>query len=294
MEFQTTLGRAVRLRGIGLHSGEACEVTLHPAQAGFGLAFQVWGRGSLGERRGKPGVSTLGLIPVHYDQVELRERCTALGTGRERVLTVEHLLAALMGMEVDNALIEVEGGEVPALDGSAAPFAEAVAEAEVVQVTDTGGALVPRNRMLIEESVTVQARQSWITVLPGEELSISCRVEYPGVDPQVADFSLEPKVFRQEIAPARTFAMESDLEDLRAKGLARGGSLENAIVVGSKGWSSPPRFENELARHKLLDVLGDLSLLGAALRARVSAFRPGHELNHALVRRLAEVGMRSE
>jgi len=286
MRFETTLGRAVRLRGTGLHSGEECEITLHPAEADFGLAFQVCGQ-ALGE-------PSAPLLPVHYDLVTPAERCTSLGKGGAGVLTVEHLLAALQGMEVDNALIEVEGGEVPALDGSAEPFARAIAEAEVVEAADADGAPVPRRTVVVSEPVTVTSGKSRITVLPGSELWLSCWVEYPDIGEQRAEFEVDPDTFRTEIAPARTFALECDLEELRAKGLGRGGSLDNAIVVGSQGFSSPPRFDNELARHKLLDLLGDLALLGTRLSARVVAFRPGHQINRALVRRLAEVGERAE
>ena len=286
MRFQTTLGRAIRLRGTGLHSAKECEVTLHPAESDFGLAFQVCGKGV--------GNQVPPLLPVHYDLVETAERCTSLGKGGTSVLTVEHLLAALQGMEVDNALIEVEGGEVPALDGSAEPFTRAITEATVVEAADDDGAPVPRRVVGVKEPVTVISGKSRITVLPGTELWLSCWVEYPEVGEQRAEFGIDPDTFRVEIAPARTFALECDLEELRAKGLGLGGSLDNAIVVGAQGWSSPPRFDNELARHKMLDLLGDLALLGMRLSARVVAFRPGHQINRALVRRLAEVGERAE
>ena len=205
--------------------------------------------------------------------------------GRE-VQTVEHVLSALAGLGVDDAVIETVGGEMPAGDGSAAPFAALIRGAGAqAQAGEPARMLMPKSAFTIAEG------GSSLTVLPSDHFSAAVVLDYPRhayLGTLAAMFDASRDAYTEDIAPARTFGFLSEIEALRAHGLGLGASRENAVVLGESAYETPLRFANELARHKLLDLIGDLALIGCPLAAQVIAVKPGHTLNTRLARRLSE------
>ncbi|MBT9587902.1 UDP-3-O-[3-hydroxymyristoyl] N-acetylglucosamine deacetylase [bacterium] len=258
--------RPVEIGGIGVHSGEHCVVTVKPGIPGGGCWME-----RAGER-----------WPVTIDSVVDVERCTVLGNARQRVATVEHLLAALASFNLYDCEIEVQGGEIPILDGSALPFVEALRPNLVA-----GGPVCP---YVLEQPVWVGNESSQVLALPSDtsRLHYSLYYPHPQLGYQEVTFAPQQQSFADELAPARTFALEQEVEWLRAKGLARGGSLDNALVVRSEGFSSPLRLPMEPVRHKCLDLLGDLYLLGRPLQAQVLAVKAGHRWHTDLVRKMQQ------
>jgi UDP-3-O-acyl N-acetylglucosamine deacetylase len=262
---QHTLARDFTLRGVGLHTGGACAVTVGPASANAGFSFVL----ANGER-----------IAATPDAVRSTVRCTTLGSERGVVNTVEHVLAALFGMGVDNATIAVQGDEVPILDGSALPFARAIVEAGMVEQP------VPRRVLELREPAWYEDEDKLLAVLPADEFSISFFVSFP--EPVGHQFLATPPItpdyFLREIAPNRTFGFKHEIDALAAAGLARGGSLDNAVVIDTDGYLSELRFPDEVVRHKALDLIGDFALIGMYPRARVIAIKSGHALHVAAAR----------
>lgn len=246
-------------------------VTVRPAAYGAGVTFI---------RADLPGRPRL---PAAWDAVGSLRLCTTLQRGGADVSTVEHLLAALGGMGVDDAVVEVNGREVPILDGSAAPFVRMIQEAGVVQGT------MPLRWIRVTRTIEVGDPARGARIEPAEGFSVDCGIDFGDqvVGRSTCRWSPAREPFSQ-VAAARTFAFESDVAMLRAAGLARGGSLDNALVVGEHGVLNPggTRFKDEFARHKLLDVVGDLALAGAPIRGRVVTWCAGHEVNNMLLRRL--------
>ena len=276
---QRTLKSRIPCVGIGVHTGRRISVTLLPAPAGHGIVF----------RRTDVGRD----IPATYNKVVDTNHCTTIGEGFARVSTIEHLMAALGGAGVDNVMIEVDGPEVPIMDGSAAPFSFLLECAGVVSL-DT-----PRKVIEILRPVRVTDGQAFAELRPFD--NVEDRVAVPTLDLEVSiDFAeaaigrqtsslrLTPESFRAAIASARTFATAGDIDYLREQGLAKGGSLDNAIVVDGAKVLNPGglRMKDEFAAHKLLDAVGDLALAGAALHGRFIAHRPGHGLNNKLLKAL--------
>lgn len=256
---QTTLGAPFDFAGVGLHTGAQCSVAVRPAPAGHGVQF----------------LCGAGRIPARAEFVVNTRRCTCLGDGDCQVSTVEHLLAALFGMEVDNAEIQVQGPELPILDGSALPWAEAIAE---VGVTRLGAPAVP---IAISAPQALRLGDIWMTAVPAERFSVTCvtHFESPLLGTEVYEYRQEPASFLRDVAAARTFGFAAEVDALLAAGLARGGSLDNAIVVYDDHFSQPLRLPNECLRHKVLDLLGDLSLAGGRLQCAVTAIKPSHTAN---------------
>ena len=267
-----TLKAAIGCVGIGLHSGARVSMTLRPAAAGDGIIF----------RRTDLGVD----IPARHDLVSDTRLCTAIGDGAARVGTIEHVMAALAGCGVDDAVVEVDGPELPILDGSAAPFVFLI---DCAGVTATQTA---REVIEVLRPVRVEEGDAWAelhpTTRPGLDASLT--IDFPGtaVGRQSLSVVVGPDSFRALLADARTFTLAEDVARLRAAGLARGGSLANAVVVDGPLVLNPGglRHPDEFVRHKLLDVVGDLALAGAPLRARFSGHRSGHALNNRLLRAL--------
>ncbi len=284
---QTTIARTVRWRGVGLHGGEPAVVEVHPARADTGLVFVVPGAA------GAPDCE----IPARPEAVLSTTRATTLGptvpreaaevpAGR-RVATVEHLLAALFAVGIHNARIEVRGGEVPALDGSAAPFATRLRRAGVRPL----GA--PRRELAITRAFEIAEGDRRIRIEPGDGLTIDYAIDFahPCIGRQTFLLTaLDAARFEAELAPARTFGFAHEVEALRAMGLGRGGDYANTLVLGEEGLLNPEglRFPDEFVRHKVVDLLGDLALVGAELHAHVTVEKGGHGLHHALVRALVE------
>jgi UDP-3-O-acyl N-acetylglucosamine deacetylase len=264
--MQHTIARSVSFTGVGLHTGQTTTLTFHPAEANAGLCF---------ERTDLPGRPRIPVRPQSACYDPSSGRRTILRANGGEVHTVEHVLAAVTGMGVDNLRIEIDGMEAgePA-DGSALPFAQLLQEAGFAEQN------VARRYISIPEPISLQQGNVEIIGIPHEGLRVSFLIEYdaPAIGTQHAVFDISPETFLREIAPARTFVMRKDVESLRAQGLIKGGSLDNAIVVSEEGVlnEGPLRFPDEFVRHKVLDMLGDLSLLGRPLKGHVLARRSGH------------------
>jgi UDP-3-O-[3-hydroxymyristoyl] N-acetylglucosamine deacetylase len=274
-----TLKAAIGCVGIGLHSGRRANLTLHPASPGTGIVF----------RRSDTGAE----IPALFDQVVDTRLCTALGSAtapERRVATVEHVMAALAGCGVDDAVVELDGPEVPILDGSAAPF---VFLLDCAGLTGQAGAVESievLKRVRVQEGEGPDA--AWAELAPSrdDKLDITLTIDFPttAIGRQSLSLRLTPQTFRAGLAEARTFTLAEDVARLRAAGLAQGGSLDNAVVVDGPLVLNPGglRRPDEFVRHKLLDVVGDLALAGAPIRGRFSGYRSGHALNNRLLRAL--------
>jgi len=279
---QKTVNKPVSVSGIGIHTGTETTITFKPAKAGEGYKFV---------RTDLPGNPE---IKVDVANVFLEDvvRQTALGKKGLQILTVEHALAALVGLGIDNCVIDVDSGEPPVGDGSALPFVNAILEAGIV---DLG---VPREFIEIKEPICMVEDDVEMVAIPAKRLEVTFKIDYdhPAVGIRAASFAIDPETFQNRIAPARTFCFLKDVESVRKKGLIKGGSLENAIVIGEDGIINDDlRFSDEIVRHKVLDVLGDLALLGRPLKAHIIAVRSGHAYNVRFIRKILEsVGIRGK
>lgn len=262
------------MSGVGLHSGKQVRLEVEPAQPGTGLRFV------------RADLAGAAEIPATVAAVRSSSFCTTLGDGAgAEVSTVEHLLAALRGLGVTDARLRVEGPEVPVGDGSAATFADLLLEAGLaVQEGE-----VPW--LELDRPVAVSRGEATLVALPAEEprFTYVFTHPHPAVGVQLAEFVPGRDDFRTLLAPARTIGFLADLERMREQGLALGGSLECAVVIGDEGYAGPLRFPDEPARHKLLDLLGDLALI-PPVRAHVLGLRSGHALNAELAREILRVG----
>jgi UDP-3-O-[3-hydroxymyristoyl] N-acetylglucosamine deacetylase len=221
-------------------------------------------------------------IPGQWRFVQEGRLATTLGRNGACVSTVEHLLSALYGLGVDNALIRLDREEVPVRDGSALPWCEAIEETGLV-LQDR-----PRRWLGASEALRVQEGDRQMMWAPGEGLELRVRTEFPYVGPEEIEICLSPEAYREQLAWARTFAFEEQLNALREAGLAKGGSLDNALVFGPQGILNPGglRGEREVVRHKLLDLVGDLALSGLRMQGRIEVDRPGHALTHRFLEAL--------
>lgn len=275
---QWTVRQPVTFTGVGLHSGEPVNVRILPAPPNHGLVFQ---RADL---PGKPRV------PALVEYVSDTTLSTSVSRGRASVRTVEHLLAALFGLGVTNALLAVDGPEVPAMDGSALAFARAILEAGRVALP------APRLIIIVPERFEIDMGDRSLLCQPGDQAAVTYVCDYghrlAGV--QCWEGYINPSTFKRDIAGARTFCLRSEAEKMRAMGLAKGGSFENAVVVMDDGYSSPLRYEDEFVRHKVLDLLGDLALAGAEWRGQVVAVKAGHPLHVQLANKLRQYVLAAE
>jgi len=272
---QTTLSKEVSFDGLGLFSGEQATLTLAPAQADVGILF-------VREEDGK-----VAHIPARVANVVHRPRRTCLRNGTLCVETVEHCMAALAGMQIDNAIVKVSGGkvgEVPGGDGSSQPFTQAIQQAGITQLD---AAVQP---LIIKTPIHLADGAATLDALPGPADGLEIIYDFEGPPPvgrQLFAFHLGDDDFTTELSPARTFAFEDEARDLQARGLVQHLSPKDVLVIAASGpIDNQFRFANECARHKVLDLLGDLYLLGRPIRGRILAHRSGHSLNHALVKRL--------
>lgn len=261
MNKQCTLAEAVSVEGVGMHTGRYARVTVKPAKAGAGVVFHVDGQ----------------RIPALAEYVVSTDRCTTLGSNGVQVMTVEHLLSALVGTGLDNAHIEVEGEEIPVLDGSALPWVEQFRRAGLHEQD------AERRCVTLARSVSVVAddRGIWAMPHPGRLLIAAVHYDHPLAGTQVAWFDLDKVNYLQEIAPARTFGFWEEVESLLARGRALGGNVDNALVIFPDRYSTPPRFPDEVLKHKVLDLIGDMALVGAQVNALFVAVKPSHTLNTA-------------
>lgn len=262
--YQQTVAAGTTRAGVGLHSGQQTQVTILPADANRGRYFV---------RTDLPGQPE---IPAALTTVHQTLLSTELRQGSGAVRTVEHLLAALWGAGVDNARIEVNGPELPLLDGSAAEWTAAIAQAGLKRQSSA------RPIPVLLNPVTVQHKDAFITAVPAETLRFSYGIDFDlaPIGNQWHSWSPPADPFADAIAPARTFGLAHQIEALRQQGLIKGGSLDNALVCSETGWLNPPlRFANEPVRHKLLDLVGDLSLLGSLPSMHVVVYKGSHQLH---------------
>lgn len=268
-----TLKAPIGCVGTGLHSGRRASLTLRPAAAGTGIVF----------RRVDLGVD----IPALFDRVVDTRLCTAIGEGEARVSTIEHVMAALAGTGVDDAIVEIDGPEVPIMDGSSAPF--------VFLIDCAGIATTAAPRAAIEVLRPVRVEEpngAFAEILPGRENAFDAEIEIDFPNTAIGRQALAMRIsahgFREMLADARTFTLAEDVARLRAAGLAQGGSLANAVVVDGPLVLNPGglRHADEFVRHKMLDAVGDLALAGAPIRGRFRGARSGHALNNRLLRAL--------
>lgn len=284
--LQHTLASEISQSGVGLHSGAITQVRVLPARAGSGRYFV---RVDLPEQP---------IIPATVEAVSQTVLSTQLGKGEAYVRTVEHLLAALACSGVDNARIEIDGPEVPLLDGSAAVWVAAIASVGLVSqsVPGRGEAVCSPLR----EPIWVYQGDAFVAALPAPETRFTYGIDFdvPAIGNQWHSWSLVHPVgddikpsstFCAQIAPARTFGLAHQIDELRQQGLIKGGTLDNALVCGYEGWLNPPlRFANEPVRHKILDLVGDLSLLGNFPTAHFLAYKASHNLHIQLAQRILD------
>lgn len=277
-EPQRTLAKEAVYKGVGLHTGNKCQLVFKPAPADHGVVFV---RVDLPDRP---------RLPAHHSIVSSVIRGTTLSLDGEknheaRVHTVEHVLSALYGLGIDNMEIEVNANEPPVADGSAAPFLDVLEKAGVRDLDK------PR-RFFQPDALEYRAGETFYEVQPADELTLETMISFkhPFIGEQKVEFTLGAGRFRSDISRARTFCFDYEVEALKRQGLARGGSLDNAVVVGMDRIHNKEkvlRYPDEFVRHKTLDLLGDLFLLGLPLKARIKAYRVGHGHNVNLVKQLA-------
>ena len=270
---QHTLATAFERAGVGLHSGLLTHVRVLPEVAGRGRYFV------------RVDLPELPEIPARCDCVQQTVLSTELAKAGVTVRTVEHLLAALAAMGVDNVRIELDGPEVPLLDGSALGWVEAIAQSGLINQHQ------PRQQCHLQEPIWVRQDDAFVAELPAPKLRFTYGIDFDvsAIGNQWYSWSPDQENFAEAIAPARTFGLVHQIEQLRSIGLIKGGSLDNALVCGEQGWLNPPlRFSNEPVRHKLLDLVGDLSLLGTFPLAHFLAYKASHHLHTQLTQLLAQ------
>jgi UDP-3-O-[3-hydroxymyristoyl] N-acetylglucosamine deacetylase len=272
MDVQRTLRRRISCAGIGLHSGNKVHLSLKPAPADFGIRFR---RTDLGDHD----------VPATVQNLAGIQLATGLARNDVSVETVEHLLAALVSMNVDNVLIELNSPEVPIMDGSAAPFVYLIQEAGFKVQT------APRRYLKIIRPIALSRGDKRIALYPSEHFKVTYSISYdhPLLRHQSRTLRITEDTFVEEVAPARTFTFLKDVEMLRQNGLALGGSLDNAIVLGETGvLNNALRFDDEFVRHKILDAIGDLALVGAPVVGHLVAHRAGHALHTEFAAKVLE------
>ena len=273
MQKQQTLAGPAKISGNTLHTGEVVKMTILPAPVGHGFKFR---------RKDLPEDPIIEAVVRNVRQVE---RATTLVEGQAKVHTVEHVLSALTGLGIDNALIDMSAAEAPIGDGSARIYVDAILKAGIEEQD------APRTYIEPREPVTIETATSLLTVLPDTKFRISCTQVGPqGRFTQFLSAEITPDFYIKQIAPARTFVFYEEVKPLMDKGLIKGGSLENAVVAREDAVLSkePLRFPDEFVRHKILDIIGDLALAGRPLRGHVVAVKPGHGPNSLMAKALAK------
>ncbi|MBI3236245.1 MAG: UDP-3-O-[3-hydroxymyristoyl] N-acetylglucosamine deacetylase [Chlamydiales bacterium] len=270
---QRTLKRSVSAEGVGVFTGDLVTISINPLEEGSGILFQRT------DLPGKP------LLPAKLECVQGTPRCTVLGQGGVYVQTVEHILAAFKAFGVDNALIEISGAEVPIFDGSSLPFVEMLRSAGIVEQEKK------RTVYAISTPVSWSQGDIHLVALPSEEYRISYTLHYPhcpAIGSQFYSVAVDQGRFEKEIAPCRTFSIYEEIAPMIEKGLVKGGKLENAVIIKENRVINPEglRFADEMVRHKILDLIGDLSLVPVLFSAHIIAVRSGHSSNNAFAKEL--------
>jgi UDP-3-O-[3-hydroxymyristoyl] N-acetylglucosamine deacetylase len=264
---QTTLRGRATVSGIGVHSGREASITLHPAEIDSGIYFYRTNCGGGGERE----------IPADYRHVSATELCTTVGRDGVSVATIEHLMATLRAVGVDNVMVEVDGPEIPVMDGSADAFIDAVEQAGVMQQS------AKRRYVKVHKPVRVEVGKSFAEFRPYDGSRVEVEIDFanPLIGRQSIGIDVTAESFRNELARARTFGFLSDVEQLWARGLCLGASLDNAVVLGDDRVINPEglRYRDEFVRHKALDAVGDIGLASAPILGAYRSYRGGHRLN---------------
>lgn len=266
---QRTLAKTVSCSGIGVHSGKSVNLTLKPAPINFGIKFT---------RTDLPDSPS---IPACFSMVVDTSLATVIGHDGFIVSTIEHLMASLAGLSIDNVSVELDSYEMPIMDGSAQPFTRLLREAGIEELD------APRYYFVVKEPIELKKNGKSVGVYPSPELKITCNIEYdhPLINKQTFSAIITEQVFENEISSARTFGFLNEIEYLKQYGFAKGGSLDNVVVIdkGSILNQDGLRFPDEFVRHKLLDCIGDFSLLGLPMLGHIVLNKTGHAFNHAFI-----------
>jgi UDP-3-O-[3-hydroxymyristoyl] N-acetylglucosamine deacetylase len=275
--MQHTIKHAITITGIGVHSGQQVNIRIIPAAENTGVVFK------------RVDLSGNILIPATYQYIQNTKSCTTLSNNGASISTVEHLLSAFAGLQVDNAVVTVDAAELPVLDGSAMVFADAIKKEGVVQQT------APRNILALDQEIKIIDGDQYIIAKPYSGLRLNCTITYDHplftADTNQFIFDAQVEDYMALCAPARTYGFLRDYEYLLKNNLAKGASLDNTVVFADDVVKNPDglRFPNECARHKVLDLMGDLYLFGRPILAEIVAYKPSHSLNAKLVNKLAEI-----
>jgi UDP-3-O-[3-hydroxymyristoyl] N-acetylglucosamine deacetylase len=266
---QRTLTRPVSCSGVGLHSGNPVYMTIKPAPENHGIKFK------------RTDLPDSPCITALFQMVVDTSLATVIGSNGAIVSTIEHLMASLAGTSIDNALVELDAYEVPVMDGSADPFTKLMLEAGICEQN------APRYGFIVKKPIEIEKDGKFVGVYPSPTFKITCSIDFahPIIQKQTYAIDLSAQSFAREISPARTFGFLQELELMKLHGLARGGSLENAVVLDCDNVVNPEglRFPDEFVRHKILDCIGDFSLLGMPLLGHVIVSKSGHAFNHAFL-----------
>lgn len=274
MIYQRTLAKEVQMTGIGIHSGKKVTLKLHPAEANTGIVFK------------RTDIPNSIARKADAISVGATDNNTTLGSGPEAIHTVEHLIAALYGLGINNVYCEINGAEVPIMDGSGASFVFILKETGVQNLNTT------KKFMVITDTVRVEHEGKWAQIEPAENLIIDSTIVFahPAIKTQRHTFEFSCENFINDISRARTFGMLRDVDMLKRKGLVKGGSLDNAVVLDDFKVINPEglRFVDEFVRHKILDTIGDIALLGYEIAGKVTTYKSGHHLHNLLCRKILE------
>jgi len=271
---QKTIKNPVILSGVGLHTGKTVHMTIKPADVNAGVSFV---------RVDLPGKLPVKVTASNAVMDEKVTRCTAIEYQGVRIYTIEHLMAALSGLGIDNVTVEIDGEEIPGLDGSSLEFVKSFEQTGIIEQQ------ADKYIFVIQEPIVVANKTSSIVIVPHDHFNVSYTLDYDhsSLRSQFFSQSIDPSSFSKELAAARTFCLESEAEEIKANGLAKGANYHNTLVMSSKGpLDNTLRFSDECARHKVLDIVGDLFLLGYPVQGAVFATKSGHALNRALVKKI--------
>ncbi|MEW6009490.1 MAG: bifunctional UDP-3-O-[3-hydroxymyristoyl] N-acetylglucosamine deacetylase/3-hydroxyacyl-ACP dehydratase [Candidatus Omnitrophota bacterium] len=274
MDTQKTISKGISLKGVGLHTGNHVQIKFKPAPVNTGILFI------------RTDIENAPVIRAQANNllsIDKNPRRTSIGYKGVEIHTIEHLMAVLAGLGIDNIIIEIDNNEIPGLDGSGANFIEALENAGIIAQD------AARKYFVVKEPVWLEEDDASICIFPASEFRISYTLSYPNdlLKAQHQDFILNPEIFIKEIAPSRTFCLEEEADELKRQGLGKGANYENTLVVGEKEViKNKLRFSDEFVRHKIFDLIGDLNLLGIPIKGHVVALKSGHPLNLKLLMRL--------
>lgn len=270
---QTTVKKTITIDGIGLHSGQTMSMSIHPAFADSGICF----------KRSDVGTEYTRVTPYTVTSTML---ATTIKCGEHTISTIEHVMSALYGLGIDNAMIEVSGPEVPILDGSSIPFVVRLLEAGIRDLPK------PVKYLKVNKKIRLEKDGKWVEIIPSRFFKITFDIDFESdsIGQQRAYFEVNPETYAADIASARTFGFRKEVESLYQMGLAKGGSLENAVVIDGDDILNPEglRFKDEFVRHKVLDMIGDVSLMGYRILGHIRAYKSGHQLNNIFARQILE------